>query len=618
MSQSGILGSALPAGQADQYGGISQGNGSYLYQSTSMPSAPNPPSAAEVAANTPRASSPINSDLSRIGATNPGPMLGPNGWVQPTVAAGGGVTYEVPGGQSYSWAGAGQPLMPISLTAPAVVDSPGVAIAPDLISPYPERSTWDKAGVATSLGTSPATIPKRPKEISEGPYVDANGVTRTQVPPPLGGGVLTPTVAPQPTLQPVNELGVPTSTPMAQKYAPDLDRSVNFREETIEGRIQNILGADANGNYTNPVVRQAADRAMQAFAGRGLLNSSMAQQAAIEAATSKAIEIAGPDAQTYFSQGRANQDAKNVFARDVVTNTHDMTKFDKQMDMTGRELDMKGSQFDRDLLLRDKELGIKGGQFDRELSMKGDQFNRDLLLRDKELGVKGGQFDRDLLFRDKELGVKGGQFDKELDFKGRELTSREKLADKELSFKTLQSDKDFANKITLADKDNATRVAVSNGDNKTRTEISDKQITTTKEISKSEADARVEAAKVAAQDARDAATLSAKHTETMSRDKQVADSYDTYMRRIASIDADSNLDADAKIKAKNSAGLDFDIFARAKGIAWEILGGRYGVNGDGKQTNTVTPVVSPAAPVTGGLLGSAGGYVNPDLQGAGA
>jgi hypothetical protein len=86
------------------------------------------------------------------------------------------------------------------------------------------------------------------------------------------------------------------------------------KDQTIEGRMGGLLSTDAKGNYSNQVVRQASERAMQAFAGRGLLNSSMAMQAAQEAAISKAIEIAGPDAKTYFDQSRANQDAQNQFA----------------------------------------------------------------------------------------------------------------------------------------------------------------------------------------------------------------------------------------------------------------------------------------------------------------
>jgi hypothetical protein len=173
----------------------------------------------------------------------------------------------------------------------------------------------------------------------------------------------------------------PAAAPVVAPAAAELNRGVNARNETIEGRIQGLLGTDAQGNYTNPVVRQASDRAMQTFAGRGLLNSSMAQQAAIEAAVGKAIEIAGPDAQTYFSQGRANQDAGNVFARDELSFARDMQKQAAQFAQQDKELAQRGGQFDREFGLKGQELAQRGGQFDRELASKFDLAKLDITSR---------------------------------------------------------------------------------------------------------------------------------------------------------------------------------------------------------------------------------------------
>lgn len=67
-------------------------------------------------------------------------------------------------------------------------------------------------------------------------------------------------------------------------------------DATTEGRINNLLSTDGNGNYTNQVVRQAVDRANQTYAAKGLVNSSMAAQAGQEAAISQAAGIASSDA----------------------------------------------------------------------------------------------------------------------------------------------------------------------------------------------------------------------------------------------------------------------------------------------------------------------------------
>lgn len=219
------------------------------------------------------------------------------------------------------------------------------------------------------------------------------------------------------------------------------NRGVDYGTETIEGRIKNLLGTDANGNYINPVIQQAANTALQQFAGRGLLNSSMATEAAYQAAMSKAIEIAGPDAQTYFSQGRANQDAANVFERDA------------------------------------RGYAQENYRLDRQLSVDMDKFNRELQYR----------------------------------------------------YDALKIDK-------------------------------------------------------ATQD--DARALAQKYALEMENVKSVNSAYDLYLRRISDIDANPEYSAEVKAKMKNEAGKDFDVYAKAKGIAWDMrLADRF---------TTSAPAPSPA------------------------
>ena len=66
----------------------------------------------------------------------------------------------------------------------------------------------------------------------------------------------------------------------------------------------NELKVAAIASKDNPIVRQAMARAMQSMNGRGLLNSSMATQAAQEAAIAKALEIAAPDTAAYYQDLR--------------------------------------------------------------------------------------------------------------------------------------------------------------------------------------------------------------------------------------------------------------------------------------------------------------------------
>lgn len=129
-------------------------------------------------------------------------------------------------------------------------------------------------------------------------------------------------------------------------------------QATIEGRINALLARDQYGQFTNAVVKQAADGAMASFASRGLLNSSMAQQAAYEAATRAAIEIAGPDAQAYFQQERANQDASNVFSRAEQDNAFDVNKFNQTLQLEWSKLGQQDRQFYAGLQARMDELRL--------------------------------------------------------------------------------------------------------------------------------------------------------------------------------------------------------------------------------------------------------------------
>lgn len=148
----------------------------------------------------------------------------------------------------------------------------------------------------------------RPRYNSEGQIVDTDGTTHdpyegvTQRTPGWNGGSITPEGAG----------GTDGSGNGSGGGSNGSGGSVSG-ETTVEGRINNLLRTDASGNYINPVVRQAVDRANQAFAARGLLNSSMAAQAGQEAAISKATEIASADAQNAW---QSNENA-TAFERDL-------------------------------------------------------------------------------------------------------------------------------------------------------------------------------------------------------------------------------------------------------------------------------------------------------------
>lgn len=94
---------------------------------------------------------------------------------------------------------------------------------------------------------------------------------------------------------------------MNDRNDPDFNRQVT-NDELVEQRVARLLESG------HPLLEQVRQRTLEQFASRGLLNTSMAAQAAQEAVLTKAIEIASQDANTANRQGMANQAFQNEFA----------------------------------------------------------------------------------------------------------------------------------------------------------------------------------------------------------------------------------------------------------------------------------------------------------------
>ena len=116
---------------------------------------------------------------------------------------------------------------------------------------------------------------------------------------------------PAPTgYKPVSNMGsitAPVTRSTAEGYTPST-WSVT-PEQTVESRLQGLLSKGS------PLLTLAETRAKQSMAGKGLLNSSMAQGEALRAMTETATPIAGADAATYGNAARFNVDTANTAAQ---------------------------------------------------------------------------------------------------------------------------------------------------------------------------------------------------------------------------------------------------------------------------------------------------------------
>jgi hypothetical protein len=104
---------------------------------------------------------------------------------------------------------------------------------------------------------------------------------------------------------------VPVGTPQLNYNLKDVQAAtattVNPATQTVAGQLQSILNVD------NPLMQQARSRALQTANTRGMLNSSMAQTGADSAMYDKALQIATPDAATYYDANKTSTAATNQF-----------------------------------------------------------------------------------------------------------------------------------------------------------------------------------------------------------------------------------------------------------------------------------------------------------------
>lgn len=121
-----------------------------------------------------------------------------------------------------------------------------------------------------------------------------------------------------------------------QLQKPMLDEIVadGVNSELLETRLANLI------NKNNPLFKAATTKAMQSMAARGLVNSSIAEEAVMNAILSVAMPIAERDATAYMNQRMQNQAYSNEFraAQNQAYYAEFLQKLQNSMDMAMRQL----------------------------------------------------------------------------------------------------------------------------------------------------------------------------------------------------------------------------------------------------------------------------------------
>ena len=167
----------------------------------------------------------------------------------------------------------------------------------------------------------------------------------TPTPPSGGGGSgssssssSAATATPSTTYEAPSTPAAP-STPTLDKsqlQQPMLDEIVadGVNSELLETRLTNLI------NKNNPLFKAATTKTMQAMAARGLVNSSIAEEAVMSAILSVAMPIAERDANAYMNQRMQNQAYSNEFKAQQNKAYYEsfLTELQGSMDMALRQL----------------------------------------------------------------------------------------------------------------------------------------------------------------------------------------------------------------------------------------------------------------------------------------
>lgn len=237
------------------------------------------------------------------------------------------------GGGDFGWFHAGKKLgagvpgapgIPRPTSRPLGIPAEKWGVGEDIVS----SSSSTKPAIKTSSTTSSKPKPPKKKPLPTGPghgLIDTDLFPVTSTPPETADTSTTSTID------------------SSQLQQPMLDEIVaeGVNSELLETRLTNLI------NKNNPLFKAATTKAMQSMAARGLVNSSIAEEAVMNAILSVAIPIAERDANAYMNQRMQNQAYSNEFKAQQNKNYYDsfLMKLQNSMDMAMKQLSERSANW---------------------------------------------------------------------------------------------------------------------------------------------------------------------------------------------------------------------------------------------------------------------------------
>ena len=265
---------------------------------------------------------------------------------------------------------------PPPTTVPVTTDWEGNTVPATTAPATTTTAATTTAGTTTAAGTTtpPATTTPTPTF----KYYDPDLPTYSATPPPLPTKDKAEIKASQAGVKHMPKLGkVPKMGKAAQ-------RSVH-PQELVEWRMNQMM------KQTNPYIQAAQTNAKQAAAASGLLNTSIAASAGLDAAIKSILPIAQQDAATLFTQSLENQKVVNEFLMQsfLTRSQFKLEEFGLRVNTYNQGLQRQHEKSENSL---QRWWSGEQNRMDRELSVWKSQFDADVT---KELATMGYVHDAD-------------------------------------------------------------------------------------------------------------------------------------------------------------------------------------------------------------------------------
>ena len=410
----------------------------------------------------------------------------------------------------------------------------------------------------------------------------------------------------------------PTAGMTLQTYQAD-QRQVDPTKETVQGQVNAIIAADS------PLMQRARAQGMMGAASRGLLNSSLAQGAAMTSVLDKATDIGAQDANIYNQRTLANQAANN---QSLAFNAGESNKLMSQGLGIAAQIGLQKDQQDFTAEQADATRAFQAAQAEldraQQVAMADKSIEAQRALQDAQFAFNSAE---NALNRANQLSMQQGQFAFTAGQNAADRAQQVTMADKQIAaqqdtlkaqqaFASAQAELDRAQQTAMADKSLSSQLALQQAqqrftaaqadlDRTQQSSMADKSLASQLTVLANQQSFQERMANLELTNKKDLLQIEANYKNQIQTNASVANAYGNLISAVGNIQT-MDLDADAKKRLIDTQYGMFDDFVKLNeditglDIDWAGFGGNTATGTPATPAAGTTPATgTPSAPATG-------------------